>query len=87
MTTTSFEPSSIPISAGATQLAVLRNLRNKLIGNDEEKLIQSKGETIPTLLRIIDDAHSKQQACRVEASILICSLSFGKKATWKLILC
>lgn len=77
MTALSSTGHDIRFSTGAAQLEVLRNLRNKLIGNEYEKLAHSKDDTIPALLEIISDQQTKDPACRIEACVLICSFSFG----------
>lgn len=66
----------IKSTSGEAQVAALRTLRNKLIGNDDEKLAHTKDDTIQVLLGIIDN-EAECPASRIEASVLISSFSFG----------
>lgn len=66
----------IESSTGSQQLAYIKQLRNAIVGHDEEKLEHANTNAIPVLLKIIEDSNVPIQN-RIDASITIASFSFG----------
>lgn len=63
-------------SSSHDQLLLIKQLRNAIVGHDDEKLEHATTNAIPVLLSIVSDTNAST-ANRVEAATTIASFSIG----------